>query len=288
MNGNMNINSLDANSLPLDSYEQESAQSAQSAAGAFAQIYSSTLDNVTGEKTGLPGNIGAPIKQLCWDMEMTVNNGVRSLQTALGMPQSVPVADRQTGQIKRGTIYPEMDTALAHAVMNQVAQQINALEKDAQDPQGTAARLVAEVYRASAQTDLPRFGANETRQAELKADMVGMLDSCRTPQAIQETALNLINKFVAENDDEALSVLLGKRTELARQRLGLDYDALCRQVFRARLDKVGGDPYALGAPRYARFLAAQWDGNTSLGAVMMKAAQRLRQEYTKAKRHAGR
>lgn len=283
----MNANSLDMNSLPLESSETQAAANAQTAQGAFAYAYSATMDSVAGQTSGLPGALGAGIKEYLWRAEMLANNGERSLQIMLGDPQYMPVADRQTGELRRGRFYPN-PVPFATKVLNDIAADINALEKDAQDMQGQAAQLVAAVYRESAQTNLPKYGANETRQAELKNDMTALLDSARTPQTRLDTALDLINKLVADADDEGLSVLLGKRMELVRQRLGLDYDALCRQVFRARLDKCGGDPNAQMAPRYAKFLSRQWDGDTSLGAVAMKAAARLRQAHAYARRHAGR
>ena len=280
--------SLDLNTLREDTWEAESSASAQSAAGAFAQVYGATLDSVSGDQYGLPGSLGAPIKEFCWRCERTANNGVKSLQVALGAPQNVPVADRQTGELRRGRAYPQLDSALAHTVLGRVEGDINGLEQDAQSLQGEAARLVAAVYRASAETDLPRYGASETRQAELKADMTQLLEAAKGSQARQVEAIDLINRLVAANDDEALAVLLGARMEMTRRRLELDDDLLARMVFKARLEKVGGDPYALGAPKYARFLAAQWDQNTSLGAVALRAAARLRQAHAYTKSRAGR
>lgn len=284
---NANNTGLDMNSLAAVASDIEASAAADAAAGSFALVYNLTLDSVAGEQ-GLPGSLGAPIKEFCWRCERTANNGVKSLQVALGAAVEAPAVDRQTGQLRRARVYPRLDSALAQTALNGVASDINRLEKDAQDLQGEAVRLVAAVYRASAETDLPTYGANETRQSELKNDMTALLESARTPQARQETALGLINQLVADGDDEGLSVLLGKRMELVRQRLGLDFDALCRQVFRARLDKVGGDVYALAAPRYARFLVSQWDGNTSLGAVAMRAAERLRQAHAYTRNRAGR
>jgi|SRR5690242_1943503 len=274
------MSSLDLTQLPADPSEEQAAAGALNTETTFAYVSNNTLDSITGQH-GLPGDLGAPIKDYVWKSQQAAQNGVRSLQVVLGAPHSAPVADPNTRQILRGTVYPDAGKLpMSVEVLNRVAGDINRLESEAQQE---AVRLVKAVYRASAETDLPRYGASETRQAELKADMTQLLEGTRDPQVRQVEVINLLRKLVADGDDEGLSVLLGKRMELVRQRLGLDDDLLANRLFWARMERVNNDPNALGAPKYARFLSSQEDPTTSLGAVAANAAARLRHAHAYAK-----
>lgn len=310
------MNMIDVNQLPADPFDTNDAQTAEQVSFAFGRSAQETMDTLA----ELPGDLSLPIKEFIWKHEQQTNVLSRSARASLGKPQQATTIDTQTRLVYKGFAYPEAATPENVAARRNTLAQIEQAIKYAEASDQIEAQLMVDaVFLASAaEIQAPR-GTTDSQIAELKSDIEQIITAAGNDpeldvkdQAIlrQAAAHKLLKEAVARGDDALISTLMGPRMALVRQRLGLKANVMARALFqarmeatKARLDKENPSSaaaaalqgkeredwmYALGRPKYSRFLARQLDQETSLGHVARSAAQALRHAHESTRKRSPR